>query len=60
VPVTFYSVAEGAARRGETAIGYRDLTPVVGDSRMTPRLNPAKTAQHVFNEGDLIIVLAGS
>ena len=60
VPVDFYSVAEGAARRGETAIGYRDLTPVAGDARLTPRINPAKTAAHVFSEGDLIIVLADS
>ncbi len=59
-PVNFYSVAEGAARRGETAIGYRDLTPVPGDSRMTPRINPPKSAEHVFSDGDLVIVLAGS
>ena len=59
VPVDFFTVAAGAARRGETAIGYRDVTPEgIGDGRATIRINPAKQEHHIYNEGDLIIVLA--
>ncbi|MGC4173868.1 CASTOR/POLLUX-related putative ion channel [Demequina sp.] len=59
VPVDFYTVAAGAARRGETAIGFRDVAPDgVGDARATIRINPAKSEQRVYGPGDLIIVLA--
>ena len=59
VPVNFFTVAAGAAKRSETAIGYRDVTPEgLGDARATIRINPAKQEERVYNEGDLIIVLA--
>lgn len=58
-PVDFYTVAAGAALRGETAIGYRDVTPEgLGDARATIRLNPAKSETHTYGPGDLVIVLA--
>ena len=56
-PVSFYTVLDGAARRGETAIGYRDATPTgLGDLRAALRLNPPKLAERVFGKGDFIIV----
>jgi voltage-gated potassium channel Kch len=58
-PVSFYTVAAGAARRGETAIGYREATPDgVGDGQAVIRMNPAKADERTYSEGDLIIVLA--
>ena len=58
-PVDFYTVIEGASRRGETALGYRDVTPLgVGDGQASIHVNPTKTEKNVFGEGDLIIVLA--
>lgn len=58
-PVDFYSVVAGAAKRGETAIGYRDAAPQkasAGSARVV--VNPAKAESHVFHDGDMIIVLA--
>ena len=58
-PVDFYSVAAGAAKRGETAIGYRDATPVgAGDGQASIRINPPKTESFTFGPGDRIIVFA--
>lgn len=58
-PVSFYTVAAGAARRGETAIGYREATPEgAGDGQATVRINPAKMDMRAYSKGDLIIVLA--
>jgi len=58
-PVNFFTVAAGAAKRSETAIGYRDVTPEgLGDGRATIRINPAKSEERVYGPGDLIIVLA--
>jgi voltage-gated potassium channel Kch len=58
-PVDFYTVIEGASRRGETAFGYRDATPPgAGDGQAAIHVNPLKTDKHVYEEGDLIIVLA--
>jgi len=58
-PVDFYTVLEGAARRAETAFGYRDATPAgSGDGKAVIHVNPLKTETHVYSEGDLIIVLA--
>ncbi len=58
-PVDFYTVAAGAARRGETAIGYRDVTPHgSGDSHATIKINPHKAEQRTYSTGDRIIVFA--
>lgn len=58
-PVDFYTVLAGAAKRGETAIGYRDVTPTgSGDSSAAIKINPAKAEQHVFSAGDRVIVFA--
>lgn len=58
-PVDFYTVIEGASRRGETAFGYRDATPEgAGDGQAAIHVNPEKTDKHVYEQGDLIIVLA--
>ena len=57
--VDFYTVIEAAAQRGETAIGYR----VVEHSQNADKaygvvVNPKKSAQVAYAEGDKIIVLA--
>ena len=53
------TVAAGAARRGETAIGYREATPVgSGDRNARIVVNPDKTRTHVFGPGDRVIVFA--
>ncbi len=58
-PVDFYTVAAGAAKRGETAIGYRDITPMgAGDGQAAIRINPPKGEAHVYSAGDRIIVFA--
>lgn len=58
VPVNFYTVAESARRRGETAIGYR----VAALSKQAPdygvHLNPDKGMQFMLQPGDKVIVLA--
>ncbi|MFC3491098.1 CASTOR/POLLUX-related putative ion channel [Glycomyces rhizosphaerae] len=58
VPVNFYTVAESARRRGETAIGYR----VVAQAKQAPsfgvHLNPDKAQQIMLQPGDKIVVLA--
>ncbi|SDD29213.1 CASTOR/POLLUX-related putative ion channel [Glycomyces harbinensis] len=57
-PVNFYTVAESARRRGETAIGYR----VVAEAQQAPsygvHLNPDKGQTMMLQAGDKIIVLA--
>ena len=58
-PVDFYTVIEGASRRAETAFGYRDATPDgAGDGQAEIHINPEKTEKNVYQQGDLIIVLA--
>ncbi|NTV39253.1 MAG: potassium transporter TrkA, partial [Demequinaceae bacterium] len=58
-PVDFYTVAAGAAKRGETAIGFRDVTPTgSGDGQAAIRINPPKAAPHIYSAGDRIIVFA--
>ncbi|SDL54118.1 Trk K+ transport system, NAD-binding component [Glycomyces sambucus] len=58
VPVNFYTVAESARRRGETAIGYR----VVAEAQQAPsygvHLNPDKSVQMMLQASDKIVVLA--
>lgn len=59
LPVNFYTVVEGARRRGETAIGYRikalskDASQAYGVT-----LNPAKHAAITFTAHDKVIVLS--
>ena len=57
-PVNFYTVAESARRRGETAIGYR----VVAEAQQAPsygvHLNPDKSGPMMLQSGDKVIVLA--
>ena len=58
-PVDFYTVAAGAAKRGETAIGYRDITPMgAGDGQAAIRVNPPKAEPRTYSAGDRIIVFA--
>ncbi|GLX94711.1 potassium transporter TrkA [Herbidospora sp. NBRC 101105] len=57
-PVTFATVIESARRRGETAIGYRRAARVSEAPHFGVVLNPAKSAELVFEAGDKVIVLA--
>ncbi|HZO16243.1 MAG TPA: potassium transporter TrkA [Polyangiaceae bacterium] len=56
-PVSFYTVLESAARRGEVAIGYRTAVPTA-KAPFGVRVNPPKSERISFNEDDRIIVLA--
>lgn len=58
-PITFYTALEAAARRGETAIGYR-VRVEARDPKATygVHLNPAKSDPIAFSAGDCLIVLA--
>jgi ion channel POLLUX/CASTOR len=59
-PVNFYTVLEAARRHGETAFGHR----VKRDASNDPRnmggvvINPPKAAKTVYQDGDMIVVLA--
>jgi ion channel POLLUX/CASTOR len=59
VPLSFYTVVEAARRRGEAAVGYRVKAE---DPRKSygVRLNPVKSRQVTFAEGDSVIVVAES
>jgi hypothetical protein len=57
--VNFYTVAEAARRRGETAIGYRLERHAHDSSRAYGvRVNPPKSETVTFEPEDKIIVLA--
>lgn len=61
-PVNFYTVLEAARQRGEIAIGYKlhEVRPrYAGDSMLAygVRVNPIKSNQNFFSEGDKIIVI---
>lgn len=58
-PLSFYTVVEAAAERGEVALGYR-LRAEAADAAKAygVHLNPAKSAPVTFSVGDRIIVLA--
>lgn len=57
--VDFYTVIEAAARRGETAIGYRQMAHSSDASRgYGVKLNPKKSDTVRFAPGDMIVVLA--
>jgi len=59
-PVTFYTIAEAARRRGETAIGYRRKRGGEGDDRNMGGVvvNPDKAEALDYIEEDRVIVLA--
>lgn len=58
-PVDFYTVLESAARRGETAIGYRLMADQHDRERgYGVKVNPKKSEKRVFSEADQVIVLA--
>jgi voltage-gated potassium channel Kch len=57
--VDFYTLTEAAARRGETAIGYRQMAFKDDSARgYGVKLNPKKTEKIRFGVSDMIIVLA--
>lgn len=57
--VDFYTVLEAAARRGETAIGYRLMKYADDkDHGYGVNVNPKKSERHTFAGNDQIIVLA--
>jgi voltage-gated potassium channel Kch len=58
-PVNFYTLAEAARRRGETAFGYR-LFREAGDAEKSygVHTNPKKSETIVFAEEDKVVVLA--
>ena len=57
--VNFYTVIEAAKRRGEIAIGYRLLAQASeSEKAYGVCVNPLKSAQVTFAEGDKVIVLA--
>ncbi|WP_205328463.1 hypothetical protein [Glycomyces sp. YM15] len=58
VPVNFYTVAESARRRGETAIGYRVAALAKQAPNYGVQLNPDKGLQFMLQPGDKVIVLA--
>lgn len=58
-PVNFYTVLEAAARRGETAIGYRKMQYSDDAERgYGVKLNPRKDEIVKFAANDMIVVLA--
>ena len=58
-PVDFYSIVEAARRRGQVAMGYRQLR-LANDTRANYGvvLNPNKSLPIEFGEDDQVIVLA--
>jgi hypothetical protein len=55
----FYTVLESAARKGETAIGYRVAALArSADAAYGVHINPSKTESITFAAGDKVIVLA--
>ena len=60
-PMSFYTVMESARRRGEVAIGYRNMALAnVADNNYGVEVNPKKSASITFRKGDKVIVLAES
>ncbi|THV24304.1 CASTOR/POLLUX-related putative ion channel [Glycomyces paridis] len=57
-PVNFYTVAESARRRGETAIGWRQVAQAQRAPSYGVHLNPDKLEQFMVQPDDKIIVLA--
>jgi len=60
-PVNFYTVVEAARQRGEVALGYRNVEHAGSDEKAYGVVvNPDKSDQVAFREGDRVIVLAES
>jgi len=58
-PTDFYKVIESASKIGHTAIGYRSLNQkVMNYGKFGVVLNPLKSNQINFEQGDFLIVLA--
>jgi len=57
IPMDFYTVVDAALRRGETAIGYRQV-PSSADGPAMVVVNPVKSNSITFSSDDRIIVLA--
>lgn len=58
-PVDFHTLLEAAARRGETAIGYRIIARSNdAEQGFGVRLNPKKSEKVQFSKDDMIVVLA--
>ena len=60
LPVSFYTIAEAARRRGETAIGFRRRRPDDADGRNMGGVvvNPSKSERLTYEPEDRVIVLA--
>jgi Trk K+ transport system NAD-binding subunit len=59
VPLDFYQVMEYALKVGHTAIGYRSQQPgFLNNGNFGVVLNPLKSKQIKFEQGDFLIVLA--
>lgn len=58
MPMNFYTVAESARRRGEMAVGYRQVARSQEAPTYGVVLNPDKAAQFVLQPGDKVVVLA--
>lgn len=60
-PVSFYTIVEAAARRGEAAFGYRLASAAKDPARAYGvALNPQKSLPIVYGEKDHVIVMAES
>jgi voltage-gated potassium channel Kch len=58
-PVTFYTVVEAAARRGEIAVGIREAAAATDRTKAYGvTVNPHKTKPFTYRDGDTILVLA--
>jgi ion channel POLLUX/CASTOR len=59
-PVSFYTVLESARRHGETAFGHRVKRAAANDARNMGgvEVNPPKAKKTVYQDGDMIVVLA--
>jgi len=61
LPVSFYTIADAARRRGETAIGYRRRRPDDADDGRNMGgvvVNPPKSERLSYEPEDRVIVLA--
>jgi hypothetical protein len=59
VEVSFYTVVEAARRRGEVAIGYRQLADAKNaEKSYGVAVNPKKSEKVSFVKDDQVIVLA--
>jgi ion channel POLLUX/CASTOR len=58
-PTSFRTLVESARRRGEIAIGYRQVSGAAdGGSGLGVHVNPPKSREVVFAEADRVVVLA--